>query len=265
MTPFQKLANRLNRLRYDLIPQFRADGLAVTGRNLDFLDDLGPAWVKVEAGYKSVATGAQNMWRRSGWRARMLGAPDVRWRAHIALWAARHAINLEGDLIECGVFTGILPTVICEGIPDFGSKRYWLFDTYEGIPVETVSEAERENSESLNNNYYTGVDAEKIVRDAIGHIPAVRIVKGVLPQSLSLADIQKISYLSIDLNNVAAEMAVAQQLWDRVVPGAVIVLDDFGFSGHRAQHDAWVKFAVSKRHNIATLPTGQGLIIKAKT
>lgn len=249
MTPLQKIADRLIRLRNELIPQFRADGLAVSGRNLDFLDDIAPAWAKVEAANKSVPT----------------GTPDIRWRAHIALWAARHAMSLEGDLIECGVFTGILATTICEEIRDIGSKRYWLFDTYAGIPIETVSEAERKNSEGLNRNYYAAVDAEKIVRHAIGHIPNVRIVKGILPQSLSLADIQKISYLSIDLNNVAAEMAVARELWDRIVPGAIIVLDDFGFAGHQLQHDAWVKFAMSKQHHIATLPTGQGLIIKAKT
>ncbi len=191
MNPIMKIADRLIRFRNDLIPQFRADGLSVSGRNLTFLDEISPAWDKVLSANKSLRG----------------GVPDIRWRSHVALWAARHAMSLEGDLVECGVFTGILATVICETIRDLGSKQYWLFDTFEGIPVETVSAAERRNSEALNNNFYNFVDAESIVRNAIGHNRSIRIVKGILPESLSRSSIDKISYLSIDLNNVARKWA----------------------------------------------------------
>jgi len=191
------------------------------------------------------------------------GLPDIRWRAHVALWAAKHAMRLDGDLVECGVFTGILTTLICNSISDFGVKRYWLFDSFNGIPEATLTGIERRNAEALNATYYKRVNAEQIVRAATKHVEQIRIVKGILPDSLDQADLVKISYLSIDLNNAPAEIAVIERLWDRIVPGAVIVLDDYGFSGHRLQHNAWDEFAAARGVPIATLPTGQGLIIRS--
>lgn len=246
MNLLKRVADRAIRVYGFLRPQFRADGLAVAGRNLSFLDELATAWRAVEKANPSF----------------LLDVPDIRWRAHIALWAARHAMHLEGDLVECGVFCGILATVICNSIPDFGSKRYWLFDTYEGVPVETVEGEERRNAEGLNANFYSRVDAERVVRDAVGRFAYVRIVKGILPASLQTANIEKVAYLSVDLNNTPAEMGVAESLWDRLVPGAIVVLDDYGFSGHRGQHDAWDAFCAARGVAVVTLPTGQGLIVK---
>lgn len=242
----KRIADRAIRAYGRIRPQFAADGLAVTERNLSFLNELAPAWRAVEAANRHFPD----------------GLPDIRWRAHIALWAARHAMHLDGDLVECGVFSGVLATVICNSIPDFGSKRYWLFDTYEGVPIDTVDGAERRNAEGLNANYYSRVDAEQIVRDAIGRFAHVRIVKGVLPGSLDQADIAKVAYLSIDLNNTPAEMGVIERIWARIVPGAVVILDDYGFAGHQRQHQAWNAFGATHGVAIATLPTGQGLIIK---
>lgn len=247
MNLLQRVADRAIRAYGLLRPQFKADGLAVTGRNLSFLEELAPAWEVVEAASANFPPGF---------------LPDIRWRAHVALWAARHAMHLEGDLVECGVFCGVLATVICRSIPDFGSKRFWLFDSYEGIPIDTVEGEERRNAEGLNANYYSHIDAEKVVRDALGGFSYVRIVKGILPGSLQEANIEKVAYLSIDLNNTPAEMGVAEALWDRLVPGAIVVLDDYGFSGHRLQHDAWDRFCAARGVFVSTLPTGQGLIIK---
>jgi predicted O-methyltransferase YrrM len=64
------------------------------------------------------------------------------------------------------------------------------------------------------------------------------------------------------LNSVVAEMGVAKEIWDRMTPGGMIVLDDYGFGGHEEQNKAWNEFARSKERVIFAVPTGQGILIR---
>ena len=75
-------------------------------------------------------------------------------------------------------------------------------------------------------------------------------------------DSKKIAYLSIDLNNVIPEIAAAEYFWNRMMPGGMILLDDYGFKGFEEQHIAFDDFAKEKGTQVLSLPTGQGLIIR---
>ena len=55
-------------------------------------------------------------------------------------------------------------------------------------------------------------------------------------------------------------MAVAEAIWDRLTPGGMIVLDDYGFGGHEEQRAAWDAFTAARGARVLALPTGQGLI-----
>ena len=53
-----------------------------------------------------------------------------------------------------------------------------------------------------------------------------------------------------------------EYFWPKLVPGGIIILDDYGYGNNQEQkwaHDTW---AASKRIKILPLPTGQGLIMK---
>lgn len=66
----------------------------------------------------------------------------------------------------------------------------------------------------------------------------------------------------MDLNNAPSEKAVIEKLWDQLVPGAIVVLDDYAFGGFDPQYHMWNVFAQSKGITVASLPTGQGLLIR---
>ena len=38
---------------------------------------------------------------------------DIHFRAYVACWAAKYALSLEGDFVECGVGKGLLSRTIC--------------------------------------------------------------------------------------------------------------------------------------------------------
>ncbi len=69
-------------------------------------------------------------------------------------------------------------------------------------------------------------------------------------------------YLSLDMNIVKPEIAAIEFFWDKLVSGAPILLDDYGWLHYSLQKVEMDKFASKKGVKILTLPTGQGLLLK---
>lgn len=228
------------------------DSLTTYGKSVEWMN---------EALFKAAYTAGMDSGHKIG---RSAGSKDdihIEWRAHICCWAAQHALLLEGDFVECGVNTGIMSLTICNMFDLPKHKRFfYLFDTFEGIPVDQMSESEKEKRINENQKLYescyelTKLNFEK-------HKNAI-LVKGRVPETLSTVDIKKVSYLHLDMNIAFPEIAAANYFWSRLVPGAIIVLDDYGWLNHSEQRKAFDSFAIEKGIGIATLPTGQGLIIK---
>jgi hypothetical protein len=59
-------------------------------------------------------------------------------------------------------------------------------------------------------------------------------------------------------DNTAPEIAAAEHFWDRLVPGGIIVLDDYGWRKQINQKIAFDRFADARKINVLSLPTGQG-------
>ena len=74
--------------------------------------------------------------------------------------------------------------------------------------------------------------------------------------------IEKIAYLSLDMNIAAPERAALEHFWPKLVSGGVIVLDDYGWAAHVEQKATIDEFAAARGIQVCCLPTGQGLIIK---
>jgi len=182
------------------------------------------------------------------------------WRLHTLAWAAGHAMNIEGDFVECGVLKGFSSKVLCKYL-DFGNteKQFYLYDTFSGLPVETSTQQEREGWD------YSDLDPEALlqeVRQAFSAYHNVMIVPGMVPASFETTVPEKISFLHIDMNSEQAEMLALEHLFDRITPGGIIVLDDFGWIVNQNQMISELKFMAEREHMVLELPTGQGLVIK---
>ena len=77
----------------------------------------------------------------------------------------------------------------------------------------------------LNKAHFDS-DYTDVVKGSFSDFPNVTVVKGTVPDSFSEVQLGKISYLSIDMNNAKAEIAAIKYLWEKLVVGAVVVLDD---------------------------------------
>lgn len=237
----------------ELRPSYSADCLRVWLKNVEFMDD--PRFL---AAYHSGMDSGHHIGRKPG------SSDDIHieWRVHLLLWAAAHAKKLEGDFVECGVNTGMYSLAVCSYL-DFNSidKAFYLFDTYQGLPLEQLTEDEKDLGrieESLK--FYS--ECYEIARRNFAPYRNAHLVRGKVPDTLRSVDIKKVCFLSLDMNITLPEIAAIEFFWDKLSPGAPVILDDYGWTAYEPQKQAMDSFADSKEVEIALLPTGQGLLLK---
>jgi O-methyltransferase len=188
------------------------------------------------------------------WRANVESAADeaIVWRRYILACAAYHCVQLEGDFVECGAYTGVGVKTVVDylGGTDF-PKTFWAYDLFE-LPPDMAHHSGSEHGPML----------ESRVRNKFAAYPQVKVVKGPIPDVFASQSPATIAYLHIDLNAAAAEIAALEELFHRVVPGGVVVLDDYEWSFHRSQKMAEDRWFEARRYRVFPLPTGQGIVIK---
>jgi hypothetical protein len=220
---------------------YHQDGL-VTAHNADFVSE--PRFAAAYAAGR--ATGSWTF-------------GDLHWRAYVICWAAERGSGLAGDFVECGVNRGGYALTAIRYV-DFGSqpRTFYLLDTFEGL-VERFISAEEAARGIRVGEYEPCYDA--VVR-TFAPYANVRIVRGTVPDTLVQVTTDKVAFLSLDMNTSDPEIAAAEHFWDRMTPGAMIVLDDYGWRKHVEQKRAFDAFAKKRGTSVLALPTGQGLIFK---
>lgn len=232
---------------------YNADSLAVWEKSTDFLSD--PRFV---AAYRAGMDSGHHIEGPKG------SATDlhIEWRVHVICWAATHAAKLDGDFVECGVNTGIYSLAACRYI-NFNKldKDFWLFDTFAGVPETHMSPEERSTEVEKSAARYS--ECYDLVRNNFAPYPRAHLVRGTVPETLTSVPIDRVAYLSIDMNIVLPERAAIEYFWPKLVPGGIVVLDDYGWLPHVAQKRALDDFATSVGTEIMVCPTGQGILLKA--
>ena len=212
----------------------------ITNKNCDFIQE--PKFIKAyNAGMKQ-----HNM-------------PDTDiWRYHVNCWAVSHAKRLKGDFVECGVYRGsiAMSNIVYIDFKSMKNRKYYLFDTFCGLDEEFSTKDEYGRWKGLYPDCY------KFVVKSFEKYPNVIIVKGIVPISLMSVHIDKVAYLSIDMNAALPEFEALKYFWPKLVDGAMVVLDDYGWPTCEKQKEVADDFAKSVGTMVLSLPNGQGLIIK---
>lgn len=211
-----------------------ADNLVTWGRNNSMLSD--PAFVRA-------------------WQANAESDADkaIVWRRYILACAAFHCVQLDGDFVECGAYTGVAAKTVMDylGGPRF-PRAFWLYDLFEHAP-DMAHPAMPAHGPGLYER----------VRRKLEAYPQARVHKGSIPAVLDGQSPDRIAWLHIDLNHAAAEVAALDALFDRVVPAGLVILDDYEWAGvYRGQKLAEDPWFQARGYRVMPLPTGQGLVIK---
>jgi O-methyltransferase len=208
---------------------FAGDNLIAFGRNLGFLEDkpFRKAW----------ETHAQSVSERG-----------ILWRTHVVTWAARQAVRLDGDFIECGCYKGTTARIVAD-VVDLSARSFYLYDLFEH-DASMVHHAMPEHGPDL-------FEATK------ARFPEsnIHVIRGFVPESFEQGVPDRIAFAHIDMNNAPAEIAALDAIEHRLMPGAMIVLDDFGAIPYRPQHVAETQWFAERGRFVLELPTSQGLVI----
>lgn len=209
---------------------FVGDNLITFGRSLGFIDD--------EAFIRAWQTHATEKHERG-----------ILWRSAVVVWAARQALRRPGDFIECGCYKGTTSRIMLD-VCDMADRQFYLYDLFE----HDSSMAHPAMPEHGDGLFAT-------VKQRFADFGNVHVIQGPVPQSFAQGLPEKIAFAHIDMNNAAAELGALAAIEHRLVPGAVIVLDDFGALPFREQHVKEAAWFAERGVPVLELPTSQGLAI----
>ncbi len=173
----------------------------------------------------------------------------TRWRAHIFTWAADQSLKVEGDFVDCGVWYGVLSKTVCEFFDfQYQPRAYYLFDTWG-------------SGEKVQNNSKYIEDIYSIVMKRFEKFPNVKLVRGLIPDSLNNQPISSVAFLSLDMNGGEAELNALEYFYPKLSSGAFVYLDDYGqnFPTLRENID---RFLRDKPERLLTFPTGNAIFVK---
>jgi len=217
---------------------FAGDMMITLGKNMGFLEN--PAFM---AAFQAEPRDAQET--------------SLLWRLHVLCWCAEQALRLTGDFVECGVFRGFSSSVVARYLGFEKSGRQWyLYDTFSGIPPDQLDPGH------ANPAGYLDPALHESVVHRFAPYPNIRVFRGRILFFLVIGLPPRIAFLHLDLNSAKAELAALHELYDRIVAGGYILLDDYGWFAYRGQKALEDPFFRERKCSVLELPTGQGLVIK---
>lgn len=164
------------------------------------------------------------------------------------------AHDVEGDMVECGVAAGGSVMAIALTLLDLGKtdRRLWLYDTFEGMPAPTEHDVGRFDTPAMklfNKRHnqeggwirFSVEDVKKNVLSTGYPEDRFRFVKGRVEEALLRTVPDQIAMLRLDTDWYESTRAEMENLFPRVVPGGLILLDDYyRWMGSRKAVDEYI-------------------------
>ncbi len=145
-------------------------------------------------------------------------------------------VNLPGDILELGVFKGASMVRWCTFrnlLECQGARKIYGFDAFSSFPVgQCFGKESLEFAKDHDDSSGLGISKEDL--EAIlskKNIGNVKLFKGdvfdTLPGFLEANPYLKLSLLHLDMDIYEPTDFALKLLWDRLVPGGVMVVDDY--------------------------------------
>ncbi len=163
--------------------------------------------------------------------------------------------NIGGAFVECGVWKGGCIAVMAYAANKALNRKIWLFDSFTGLPEPQVIDGKEAKEyasgrnlgrlKSINECSASIEDVEEIFFARLGiNRKNVIINKGwlqnVLPQVKNA--LKPIAILRLDVDWYESTKVCLENLYDHVVPGGYIIIDDYGhWEGCRKAVDEFFK------------------------
>jgi predicted O-methyltransferase YrrM len=145
--------------------------------------------------------------------------------------AVRHVVayDIPGDIVECGTARGGSAALMGLTLRTLEARRtLWLFDTFEGLPPPSGADPDREIAELYVGDFRGGLEDVQGLFKRLHILEGTRMVKGLFQETLSTAEVGAISVLHLDGDWYDSVRVCLDELYDRVSPGGIVQIDDYG-------------------------------------
>jgi len=166
------------------------------------------------------------------------------------------AVNeIEGDVIEVGLFRGGSFAMLCEVNP---SKHVYGFDTFEGLPQQSPEDNKHVKGEFSNTS-------KEIVENLVKEFNNYTIQKGRFPQDLKISfNEKKFSFVHIDVDLYQEHINILNFIYDKVSNGGRIVFDDYNHPNCKGAKKAVDSFFKDKPETVIESNTSQAFVVALK-
>lgn len=135
---------------------------------------------------------------------------------------ARQFRHVQGCVVECGVWRGGMIAGMAQVL---GSRKYYLFDSFEGLPVPSDVNGEKALEWHRANVLDSCKTNVSFAYEAMEGTDC-EIVQGWFSDTLS-AFKEKIAILRLDCDWYSSVATCLNYLYEQVVPGGLIIFDDY--------------------------------------
>ena len=166
--------------------------------------------------------------------------------------------NVAGDMAECGVYNGATAYFMARASVQAGtSRRLHLFDSFEGLSQPGP----------IDGNFWTRgglAMPERVARGNLEGCDGIHFYRGWIPDRFAEVADRRFAFVHIDVDLYQPTLDSVAFFYQRLVPGGIIVCDDYGFTTCPGATRAMDEFMADKPEHIVHLPTGQGVIFRGR-
>lgn len=166
-----------------------------------------------------------------------------------------HAIHVDGDVIEAGVFRGGTALLLWRIVSRHEEKSLHLFDSFEGMyRVDAGRDRHREGD-------FRDVSLEG-VRSVVGSSDRLVYRKGWIPDTFQGLEMRRFCFAHVDLDLYQSVLDCCSFIYPRLSKGGVMVFDDYGYPSCPGALLAVTEFFSDKPETPLALQTGQAVVHK---
>jgi hypothetical protein len=180
----------------------------------------------------------------------------------------RKTLSLEGMVAECGCFRGLSSYLLCSTLQQadaaFDGRGYRIFDSFAGLSAPSQEDAiEGEGAQvgrlrhmTRAGNFAASLDK---VKAALSAFPRIEYFPGWIPAAFPKEDGVRYRFVHVDVDVYKPTRDSIEYFYPRLVPGGVIVCDDYNWPGARqAIEEVCARVGVE----FATTPYTQAYIVR---
>jgi len=171
--------------------------------------------------------------------------------------------NIDGAIAEVGVYKGNTAKLICEVK---GERPLFLFDTFQGMPNEKISEFDEWELNTHTDN------TPESVRTYLSGYPNVTLIAGRFPESLAqpsgeIAISQRYAMVNLDVDLYQSTLDALEFFYPRLSPGGRLISHNYNLKDSPGGNTpgvkkAFVEFFKGKTSQIVEIAETQCLVVK---